>query len=284
MGQLPSYEELNRPLPIWHPKHIYYGAMKILLNSIGTLSDGISLGLKYGFDSGVMLEYVYRNKPHGRGFIGRTIDKLYLDSQGWQGIRQRGEILKNILRSAIQENQERDITSVLLDVACGGGRYDLEVLADFPPHTYIATLRDYKLENVEKAQQLSYALGVKAKVERADAFNDRELDLVAPKPNIIIVSGLHEILPDNDLIAGHFHQLFRILEPGGKLIFTVQPYHPQLELIARVLPSHTGKPWIMRLRSLELSQSWAASAGFSNFQVTMDTFGIFGVVTCGKPS
>jgi SAM-dependent methyltransferase len=225
-----------------------------------------------------MLEYVYRNHPSGITWLGRAIDRLYLNSQGWAGIRQRGEILKALLRQVIQENLDRGTTTYLLDVACGGGRYDLEVLLDFPPEAVKAVLRDYKAENVEKAKELATHLGVSATIEQGDAFNDEDLNRVSPPPNLIVVSGLQEILPDNELIRHHFYQLQRILQPGGTLILTIQPYHPQLEFIARVLNSHTGKPWVMRLRSLKLTQEWAASAGFQDFQVQMDEFGIFGVV------
>jgi SAM-dependent methyltransferase len=279
---LPSYETLSRPLPIWHPKAIYYGIFRFLLKTIGQLSDGVRIGLKYGFDSGVMLEYVYRNCPSGKTFIGVAIDRVFLNSQGWKGIRERGEILKNVLRQVIQENCDRGITTKLLDVACGGGRYDLEVLMAFPADVILATLRDYKAENVQKAQELAAYLGVTARIEQADAFSDEDLNRVLPRPNLIVVSGLHEILPDNALICHHFQQLSRILEPGGTLIYTIQPYHPQLELIARTLNSHTGKPWVMRLRSRQLTQEWAAAAGFQNFEVQIDSVGIFGVVKANK--
>lgn len=278
MKKLPSYESLKRPLPVWHPKAIYYKITRLLLTSIGQLSTGIQIGLKYGFDSGVMLEYVYQNRPSGITFIGKTLDKFYLNAQGWQGIRQRGEILKSVLRQTIQDNNSQGITTILLDVACGGGRYDLEVIADFPPDAIKATLRDYQPENVQKAQELAQSLGVSATIEQANAFSDQDLANVNPSPNLIVVSGLHEILPDNQLISHHFAQLYSILEPNGVLIFTIQPYHPQLEFIARVLNAHTGKPWVMRLRSLALVQEWATEAGFSGFEVQMDSFGIFGVV------
>jgi SAM-dependent methyltransferase len=281
---LPSYEELTRPIPIWNPKAIYYGLLKLLLKTIGQLSDGIRIGLKYGFDSGVMLEYVYRHRPSGITWLGKAIDRTYLNSQGWAGIRQRGQILKATLRQVIQENLARGSTTNLLDVACGGGRYDLEVLLDFPPEAVNAVLRDYRAENVQKAQELATHLGISATIEQADAFNDEDLNRVSPPPNLIVVSGLQEILPDNELIRHHFHQLYRILQPGGTLIFTIQPYHPQLELIARVLNSHTGKPWVMRLRPLKLTEKWASKAGFQDFQVQMDDFGLFGVVKARKLS
>ena len=280
--QLSSYEQLTRPLPDWHPKAIYYGTLRILLETVGKLSNGIRIGLEYGFDSGVMLEYVYRNRASGKTFLGKAIDRAYLNSQGWKGIRQRGQILKSVLRQAIQDNYSQGITTRLLDVACGGGRYDLEVLCDFSTEIVTAVLRDYKEENVQKAQELADKLGVSATIEQADAFSDLQLNSISPPPNLIVVSGLHEILPNNDLIRNHFQQLYRILEPGGTLIFTIQPYHPQLELIARVLNSHTGKPWVMRLRSFELTKEWASAAGFKDFEIQMDSFGIFGVVKAGK--
>jgi 2-polyprenyl-3-methyl-5-hydroxy-6-metoxy-1,4-benzoquinol methylase len=190
--------------------------------------------------------------------------------------------LKKVLRQTIQDSLDRDISVNLLDVACGGGRYNLEVLLDFSQDAVMATLRDYMPENVAKARELAQHLGVVATIEQADAFSDKDLNSISPRPNLIIVSGLHEILPNNELICRHFQQLSSILASGGTLIYTIQPYHPQLELIARTLNSHTGKPWIMRLRSLELTQKWASAAGFSDFQVQMDSFGIFGVVTTRK--
>jgi hypothetical protein len=98
----------------------------------------------------------------------------------------------------------------------------------------------------------------------------------------VVVSGLHEILPNDQLIKHHFQQLYTIMQPGGKLIFTIQPEHPQLELIARVLPAHTGRPWVMRLRSWDATRQWAEAAGFRNFHVQMEPTGIFGVVTAER--
>jgi len=267
---------------VWHPKGWYYRSLRLGLKTVGQLSQGIRLGYRYGFDSGVMLEYVYRNQPQGITPIGRGIDRIYLNSQGWQGIRLRGELLKRILYHALSGYQRQDLPCVLLDVACGGGRYDLEVLQHFPAGRVTATLRDYKPENVAKAQQLAIALGVNAVIETADAFSDADLDRVQPRPNVVVVSGLHEILPDDALIQHHFHQLYRVMATPGTLIFTIQPHHPQVELIARTLPAHTGRLWAMRLRSWEQTRQWAEDAGFCNLRVYQEPTGIFGVVAAEK--
>ncbi len=97
-----------------------------------------------------MLEYVYRNQPAGKMLLGQMIDRIYLNSTGWKGIRKREQILKGVLWQAIQDNLSQGVATRLLDVACGGGRYDLEVLRNVPANAVVATLRDYKPENVKK--------------------------------------------------------------------------------------------------------------------------------------
>ena len=69
------------------------------------------------------------------------------------------------------------------------------------------------------------------------------------------------------------------VRPGGYLIYTGQPWHPQLEMIARTLTSHKakGEPWIMRRRTqLELDQLVTA-AGFRKVEQRVDEWGIFTV-------
>ncbi|MFM7887182.1 MAG: class I SAM-dependent methyltransferase family protein, partial [Pseudanabaena sp.] len=96
-----TYEQLLRPLPIWNPKAWYYGLMNLSLKTIGKLSQGIQIGFRYGFDSGVMLEYVYKNRPNGITALGTLIDWFYLNSQGWRGIRARSQLMKSTLRKVL---------------------------------------------------------------------------------------------------------------------------------------------------------------------------------------
>ncbi len=70
-------------------REIGYRIQHFIMSKIGVLSEGIKIGLKYEFDSGVTLDHVYKNIPEGRIFLGREIDHNYLNSIGWRGIRQR---------------------------------------------------------------------------------------------------------------------------------------------------------------------------------------------------
>jgi len=68
------------------------------------------------------------------------------------------------------------------------------------------------------------------------------------------------------------------IETGGYLIYTDQPWHPQVELIARTLSSHrNGKPWVMRRRTQAEMDFLVEKAGFEKLDELIDVWGIFTV-------
>jgi SAM-dependent methyltransferase len=281
--------DLTRPLPLFHARAIKYGLARLLLRTAGRLSKGISIGCRHGFDSGVMLDHVYENRAQGSLLIGRWIDRLYLDSEGWAGIRARGELLRDTLVSRVGAIAARKRAQglgapVIVDLACGGGRYLIAALRALKEAgiRVEATLRDYRLENVARARANAARAGVRVTIEMADAFSDADLAGL-PAPDLVVVSGLHEIITDDARVSRHFEQLAELLRPGGSLVATLQPRHPQLELIARVLTTHEGRPWAMRLRSTERICALAQAAGFTIESVAMEPREIFGVLVAKKP-
>lgn len=272
------YEHLNRPLPFWHPKAAYFAAIRTALATFGPLSKGIRLGLAHGFDSGLMLDYVYRNEAHGVGPIGRAIDRVYLDSPGWKGIRARGQLVMRAIAEEIDDQLRAGRMPAVADLACGGGRYALTALAGFRGKPVEARLSDYEAANVRATSELARELGVHARIEQADAFAPADLDRIGFAPTLVIVSGLHEIIPDDARLRQHLNDIAQRMARPATLLLTVQPHHPQHELIARVLNSHTGGRWVMRLRPLETTLGWLEAAGFAPDGVTMEASGIFGVV------
>jgi len=66
--------------------------------------------------------------------------------------------------------------------------------------------------------------------------------------------------------------------PGGFLVYTGQPWHPQLEFIARALTSHRGgAAWVMRRRSQQEMDDLVRAAGFVKVDQRIDRWGIFTV-------
>src|SRR5436190_1356307 len=242
----------------------------------GRLSKGIDLGWRTGFDSGLTLDYVYENRARGTTSLGRLIDRNYLNSPGWRGIRQRKINLETLLRGVIARTHSDGLPVRIVDVAAGGGRYLLETMRALPEIPMTALLRDYKPENVEAARKLAAEFGLtNVTVELGNAFDRGSLAAIRPRPTIAIVSGLFELFPENAGVLESLRGLTEALEPGGSLIYTNQPWHPQVEFIARVLRNREGKPWIMRRRTTAEMDELVRVAGFDKTEMDIDGWGIF---------
>lgn len=249
------------------------------LKFAGRLSHGIEIGWRDGFDSGLSLDYVYKNDPHGRSAFGRLIDKSYLNSIGWRGIRQRKANLENVLRDLILKLHRENRPAQIFDIASGAGRYVMEAMRTLPEIPIGATLCDYKQESVDAARRLADQFNLNGEVEakRADAFDRESLARIQPRATIGIVSGLYELFPSNDLVLNSLRGLAEAIEPGGYLIYTNQPWHPQLEFIAHVLRNREGKRWIMRRRTTAEMDELVRTAGFEKIDMEIDQWGMFTV-------
>lgn len=271
---------LESPYPPLSPKGMYYAAGRMMLRFPGAWSDGVRLGLETGFDSGSTLDYVYRNEPAGINAVGRLIDRVYLNSPGWTGIRARKTQVEELLAEGARLLREKGLPVRIMDVAAGHGRYVLDAPAQFDGEWESALLRDYSPRNVERGTRLIRERGLEDKVRfvTGDAFNEDDLAGVDPKPTLAVVSGLYELYPDNALLHASLAGIARAVEPGGCLVYTNQPWHPQQEYIARVLTSHRdGESWVMRCRSQEEMDGLAALAGFTKIAQRIDPQGIFTV-------
>ena len=271
-------DALAAPLPPLSPQGLYWSTTRAGLRFGARLSDGVKLGEQTGFDSGSTLDYVYRNTPSGVTPLGRLIDRNYLRAIGWIGIRQRKLHLEELLRIAMSDRRAHGATVRIVDVAAGHGRYVLDAIGKgMPPDSIV--LRDYVAQNVEQGAALIRArrLEALASFELGDAFDRASLASIAPRPTIGIVSGLYELFADNTMVRASLAGLADAIERDGLLIYTGQPWHPQLALIARGLTSHRGGAWVMRRRTqMELDQL-VAGAGFDKIDQRIDQWGIFTV-------
>ncbi len=249
------------------------------LKIAGRLSRGIEIGSHYGFDSGLSLDYVYENNPRGAAGIGRLIDRSYLNSIGWRGIRRRKANLEKALRDLILKVHHENRSVRILDVAAGAGRYVIETIGALPEIQVSATLCDYNSENVAAARALADASNLNGAIitQRADAFDRESLSKIQPRATIGIVSGLYELFSSNDAVLNSLRGLAGAIEPGGYLIYTNQPWHPQLEFIAHVLRNHRGKRWIMRRRTTAEIDELVRTAGFAKVDTEIDEWGMFTV-------
>jgi len=263
-GTLPLYKETS------------YAFQRFSMKYLGFLSKGMSIGNKYGFDSGVTLDHVYANQAEGKFGIGELIDRNYLDAIGWRGIRQRKVNMMQSVQKKIDTLQKEGKEVVILDIAGGPARYLVEVAKENP--TVKVYVRDYQIQNVEEGRALAKEQGAEnISYEVCDAFDEASYEDVGFEPNIVIVSGVFELFSDNSLIAKAMQGISKLIVKEGYLLYTGQPFHPQLEMIANVLGNHQQGKWIMRRRSTYELDHLFAEHGFEKEGMLLDDWGIFTV-------
>jgi len=272
------FDELDCPLPAMSLKRWNFALQHFLLNTIGRLSKGVRVGWRRGFDSGESLDHVYQNTPEGFIILGRWIDRFYLNSPGWRGIRQRKVHLQQLLDDAIERLRGQGRAVKILDIAAGPGRYVLDTIARYRNLEISATLCDRDPGGLAAGRRLANELGIAtATYLESDAFDASAIAAIEPRPSIAIASGLYELFPGNAAIRESLRGLAQVIEPGGMLIYTDQPWHPQQEMIARVLPNRDGDPWVMRCRTQAEMDQLVAAAGFEKIRQLIDDEGIFSV-------
>jgi len=276
LSRMPSFEELLKPPPAYYPKNIYYKFYSLFLRTIGMFSEGMRIGFTHGFDSGMIMNYVCQNTPSGRFYIGKVLDRIFLNQVTCKAFRAIKEIQKNVIKNYLQE-RNGDPTFIV-DLASGKADYIYDALRETNGNVKVL-LRDLDETALEESRAIAEKLNLLNKVsyEQGNALDIESLKRIYPKPNLVIEVGLYGIIHDDELLRRHFFELKDILNPGA-ILFNVQTYNPQIELIARVLKNRDGERCVWHLRPVELVIEWAEKAGFIEPQVTMDPYGIYAVV------
>lgn len=280
-----EYAALRKPLPSPSLRGLSFLLQRIGLGTLGKLSKGIRIGHATGFDSGESLDYVYKNTANGGLGIGKVIDRGYLDAIGWRGIRQRRACMNQALKFALKHTREAGLPLQLMDIAGGAGRYLLDVLEDPEFGFDLKVLcRDWSESALETGRATAREKGLQERIThvRGDAFDEESLAGVEPKPSVAVVSGLYELFPENERLQRSLRGLFRAVNAGGWLIYTGQPWHPQVEMIARTLTNRDGQFWVMRRRPQGEMDALVEAAGFKKEKEWIDDFGIFTVSVARK--
>jgi SAM-dependent methyltransferase len=266
----------------WQPEpleRLKWWPARVALNTIGRTSQAIRTGYHYGFSSGEMLDYVYENRARGSFLVGRFIDRLYLNSAGWRGIRERRMNLVRTLTAIIVARRAHGLPTRIVDVAAGPGRYLLDIAAELGPEGISIECRDADEDALENGRALAAERGLtNVSYVRHDALDPSALAAIRPRPDVVVVSGLYEILVDEHAIRASLRGIAELLPPGGLLVLTGQPHHPQLELIRNVLRHRDGTPWVMHVRPTTILEEWCRAAGFTDLHTMGDTQGIFTIM------
>ena len=255
---------------------IFYSIQKFSMRTFGFLSKGISLGLKYGFDSGISLDYIYKNQTNGKLLIGKFIDRFYLNQIGWRGVRERKKNLLSLIEEKITSLGEKNVK--ILDVAGGTGNYLFDIKEKYPNVQIL--INEFKKSNIEVGEEVIK----KNNWENIsfidyDCFDKETYKKINYTPNIVIISGVFELFENNKMLENTISGIAEILDKNGVVIYTGQPWHPQLKQIALVLNSHkgNGKSWLMRKRSEKELDSLFENYNLKKEKMLIDNDGIFTV-------
>lgn len=255
---------------------IFYSIQKFSMRTFGFLSKGMSLGLKYSFDSGISLDYIYKNQTNGKLLIGKFIDRFYLNQIGWRGVRERKKNLLSLIEEKINSLGEKNVK--ILDVAGGTGNYLFDIKEKYPKIKIL--INEFKKSNIEVGEEVIK----KNNWENIsfidyDCFDKETYKKINYTPNIVIISGIFELFENNKMLENTISGIAEILDKNGAVIYTGQPWHPQLKQIALVLNSHKGneKSWLMRRRSEKELDSLFEKYDLKKEKMLIDNNGIFTV-------
>jgi hypothetical protein len=256
----------TRPRP-----SLYHRVLRAFMRSIGKLSDGIRLGYRVGFNSGTMVDYVYRNKAHGITPLGMLIDRIMLNNVVWRGVRGRRELLVAQARVLLEEDPKRS----LFDVAAGPGSYLFQLpsgdlwAGDMNP---AEVQRGVDRATREARPDIHFA--------KADAFDPSTWP--RPRFDVLVASGFFDILDDMADVRRLIEAGTSATAPGSHWVFTVMEGHPDLLMLRDVLVDWDRKPWIAVTRTAEEVLAVAEPLGWRAVRIEREPNKLFGVVTMAR--
>ena len=259
--------------------------MKFLVRTVGMTSTGIQMSFRYGFTSGKMLDYIYRNRPSGKYGIGWLIDKIYLSHKGWEAIRTRKKNLEASLEKALRDVLSRNGAACLLDIASGPAQYIVDTLRRVNNPAIETLCRDYDERWVREGQQKAEDSRIpNIRFERGDAFDRESFLSLLGTQDVVVSSGFYDWITDDARVKKSMSIVNEILKPGGYFIFTNQSGHFDLAMMQELFVDFNNQPLTMTTRSSQMMNGWAQEAGFVIVESVSDAWGYYTVSVTRKPS
>jgi len=265
-------------------QELKYSILRFLIREYLNSSDGINIAFKEGLTSGVMLDYIYRNRPSGMFIIGEFIDRIFLSHPAWRSIRARKETLQRLLRKAITAQRQFGRKPVVLDVASGAARYLLDVLREDGMGDVEAGCRERDARSLEFGRRVAAKRGLSSVCfVCGDALCADSLARVRPTPNIIIASGFYDWIPEEEVVRKSMRLIYDLLPGGGFFLFTNLLKQTHLEMAQAVFPGLNGKPLQLFPRPAEMINSWVEAAGFTLLETSNESTGCYSFTLAQKP-
>jgi hypothetical protein len=239
--------------------------------------------LDHGLTSGTMLDYVYRNRPSGGWLIGPAIDRVFLQSPGWQAVRDRRANLETLLLEGIAQLRAERRPITLLDVASGPAGYILTVLERAGGSDIIARCRDLDEAGLARGRGSAAARGLtRVSFEKGDALDRDAILALTPRPNLAVASGFYDWIHEDEMVRRSIAIVAEALEPGGQFVVTNQVAHPDLAFVTAVFTDHHHQPLRMKMRPATTIETWLRESGLAMERTVADRHGYYSVTRARK--
>ncbi|MBI3096921.1 MAG: class I SAM-dependent methyltransferase family protein [Planctomycetes bacterium] len=239
------------------------------------LSAGLQIGHRFGFDSGLMLDYACRNNAEGWGYIGRRVDRWFLNHFDWPALRERQHRLQETLRDLIRLHRPAENEVHIVDLGGAPARYLIELLGEIGHAGVSAAVLDPDPVSLGEGRRLAQTLG-RDRIEfiRADPRVERiSIPTLAARPLIVVASGWPDQV-EADLefrrLLGSAHDM---LAAGGHLVLTVSCGDRRDAPWSGAPRDHDGSPRVTQNRDLSRIESWARAAGFDGVRSSLGPSG-----------
>jgi len=222
----------------------------------------------------MMMEMIYRNEPDGDGKLGKIMDGWFLKSSAADAVRQRRNLLANLLTRISRSKLENQAGIRIMNLACGSNRELFDFLSgfeksqavealciDIDPDALAFTNRHVNVFNHQATVRLMNENIVKWALGRArHDFGQQD---------IIYSSGLTDYL-ERRLFVRLIDRCYGQLRDGGVLIVgNFSPTNPNRQFMDHILH------WALIHRDEEELRDIFRETGFGeNVDVTSETHGI----------
>lgn len=228
-----------------------------VIRLLARYSEGCRLAAQHGPTSGVVFEYACQNTPHGKGAVGRALDREFLRLTAWNNLRQRSVVTREIIEAVVARRRVAGKSTAILDLASGTARYLREFAHRHREAAVSIACRDRDPRQVMAGRELSRREGltnitfsVGDATDHASYLTDRDADL-------ILAVGLFPHLQRDEDVRAVMRLAFEHTTPGGHFVCTTV-----VDPEAQLYPWETGYWKQPVVRPSATVGGWLEASGF----------------------
>lgn len=259
---------------------ILYGSIIKRLMAISKLGRTTMSGQA---DSGLNIDYMYRNKPKGITNAGKIVDKILLNLPSVQATRHKKDIIGKILLNDIANNIILQRKTRIVDIASGPARYIVDAITTYNQGNIEVLCLDSDKRSINFGKVIAGKKPIR--YAKANVFKLKHLKTFAQKifwtPNIVIATGFFEILSD-EIFEKLLREIYAHIDKDGLVLFTAQANNPSKKLMSKIGKKQDGTEWNVYFRTPEYLREIMLKIGFRNVVISVDKWGIYEYCTGRK--